>query len=345
MNILIPTYKSLNPFFSEIERFSEHSYTYGSLDSSIAGIDAILIHWPEQLFHFREPTSTGLQDLEKRLEDWSQAGLPIYHVVHNEQPHEGSSVQFSQLYRLVFSYSDVFVHFGNYSKQVYQQKYTQATHVVIPHPLYRNSFPKISKRAAREQLGIPEDVFVVIAPGKIRNKREANFLLSAFKSLKVKNKLLLVPRMYRIQFDYEFPGKYLLKKIFDYQGRIEYFLNRTYSSQYRFSYEFLSEQELSRYCAAADLFFIPRINTLNSGNVFLGLTFDKIVVGPAIGNIEEHLSACDFPVFKSYQKGSIRNAWLRALQLLERNLDFEKLTTLHEPKLVAQQWDSLFQLE
>lgn len=67
--------------------------------------------------------------------------------------------------------------------------------------------------------------------------------------------------------------------------------------------------------SAADLVFIPRIDILNSGNVFLGLTFNKIVVGPAVGNIEEQLKELDLPVFDPKKRKSVIVALNKGISL------------------------------
>ncbi len=62
------------------------------------------------------------------------------------------------------------------------------------------------------------------------------------------------------------------------------------------------------YLKAADLLFIPRFNTLNSGNVALGFTFGKVVIGPGYGVIGETLNKTENPVFDPADLNSVSEA-------------------------------------
>jgi hypothetical protein len=66
---------------------------------------------------------------------------------------------------------------------------------------------------------------------------------------------------------------------------------------YRFNYEFVSEDEAQTYLGAADVLFIPRGRVLNSGNVTLGMTFGRVVVGPDSWDVGQLLSSTGNPVF------------------------------------------------
>jgi glycosyltransferase involved in cell wall biosynthesis len=60
-------------------------------------------------------------------------------------------------------------------------------------------------------------------------------------------------------------------------------LNRFYYKLhplYRFNYSFVAEEDTQLYLNAADVLQIPRLHVLNSGNITLGMTFGKVVVGP-----------------------------------------------------------------
>ena len=72
----------------------------------------------------------------------------------------------------------------------------------------------------------------------------------------------------------------------------------------------IPDHEVDVYVKAADALFIPRYEALNSGNVFLGFTFGKPVIGPAIGNIGEVLTLTGNPTFDPRHVKSI--AWALA---------------------------------
>ncbi len=83
---------------------------------------------------------------------------------------------------------------------------------------------------------------------------------------------------------------------------------------------FLPEDEVQDYLNAADILIIPRINSLNSGNVALGLTFGKVIVGPDTGVIGETLRATGNPVFDPQNRKSLAVALLLARDLLTTKL-------------------------
>jgi glycosyltransferase involved in cell wall biosynthesis len=64
-----------------------------------------------------------------------------------------------------------------------------------------------------------------------------------------------------------------------------------------FNYSFVPEDETQVYLNAADVLFIPRLRVLNSGNVTLGMTFGRVVVGPDSWDVGELLKSTGNPVF------------------------------------------------
>jgi beta-1,4-mannosyltransferase len=89
----------------------------------------------------------------------------------------------------------------------------------------------------------------------------------------------------------------------------------------------ISPEEVQIYLKSADLLFIPRYNTLNSGNVALGFTFGKVVVGPDYGVIGETLKLTGNPVFDPYNLSSVSEAIRSGFEstqsdLAEKNLQY-----------------------
>jgi glycosyltransferase involved in cell wall biosynthesis len=89
----------------------------------------------------------------------------------------------------------------------------------------------------------------------------------------------------------------------------------------------ISPEEVQIYLKSADLLFIPRYNTLNSGNVALGFTFGKVVVGPDYGVIGETLKLTGNPVFDPYNLSSVSEAIRFGFEseqsdLAEKNLQY-----------------------
>ena len=168
---------------------------------------------------------------------------------------------------------------------------------MIYHPLYRSTFKLPEQNEARVKLGIDKEALVVVAPGNIRSYKERDMVLKAFKSLEIKNKVLICTNVH-LEIRHDFPGRNRLKQVVDVKEILKKsFKKKHQPPEFLFSYTFIPQEELELRLAAADIVLIPRINTLNSGNVFLGLSFNKKLVGPECGNIKEQLREQNLPTF------------------------------------------------
>ena len=341
--VLIPALKPENVFFDGIEKASTWQFHYGNLNTSVKGYAVVLIHWPEHLFNWQEPTEEQLNLLEQRLKIW-QNNTRIVYMMHNEKRHYGMTTNFETLYKLVYNYCHAIVHLGAFSCEKYKLKYPQKTQVVIPHPLYQAPFKNYDKTYARQKLGIKPNQQVVIIPGAVRSLKERDLVLKAFNKLKIKNKLLLAPHMYYKKVSCEFPGRYRIRKYIDIKRLLEYIHNKEYNKKYRFSYGFVPPEQLSLLMAATDVVFIPRINSLNSGIVFLGMTFNKVVVGPEIGNISEVLHQFNLPMYNPHNISSVTKALNKAFQMYKNTYTYpEETLQNYHPKNVAAKWDAFLQ--
>lgn len=343
MKIFTPAQKDANSFFDEITFHSELEYVYGTLGDDTTSYEIILIQWPEQIFDWKEPNDDQLTFLSQQIKKWKKHSKIIY-IVHNEKPHLGMTTQFQKLYDLIESSNDIALHFGTYSKKRLQKKYPNSKHSIIHHPLYKRSFPSYTKEEARKELGIDMRREVMIAPGKIRNLKERNLVLNAFANIKNSNRTLIVPSMFWKQSTLEFKGRQRLKSIFDVKTWIEKKMNGTYSPPtYMFHYGFMKANQLALSVAASDVVFLPRIHTLNSGNMYLGLTYKKINVGPETGNITEELKNFDFPTFQPENPESIQRAIERGFELSKRvDVLYESFhLEAYEPKNIALQLDQI----
>ncbi|MGJ5640604.1 hypothetical protein [Formosa sp. S-31] len=343
MKILIPTLKDKNPFFDEITHCSIHDYYYDENAVDISDYDLVLIHWPEQLFNWKEPTINQLLDLKQKLAYWKQK-IKIVYMVHNLQPHEGGSVMFTKLYNLIISNCDAMIHLGEFSKKKFEKIYPKRRHIVISHSLYKCSYKIEDKFEARKRLGFRKDSFIVIAPGRVRNLEERKLIIKSFKKLKVKHKQLIVPRMLWKKSDIEFKGRWRLRKIIDVKDLIERLYNFNWNRRCYFNYGFLEHSKLSELVSAADVVFIPRFNSLNSGVLFLGLTFGKVIVGPRTGNLTEILDKYEC---YSFNPNNL-NAVIEALNSAAKDCVFstKKLDSLLldelEPINLAKKMDNFF---
>lgn len=296
MKILLPFKKDQNPYLDELIIHSKHTYVYDNFRNYDTTFKIVNIHWPEALFEWYEPTSENLRELEENIKNWKKNSFIVY-TKHDEVRHKKMTPNFQRLFALIEENTDLYIHLGSYSKNLYEKKYPKAQHKIVNHPLYQNSFEPYKKPIARRLLKISQNAFVVTVPGKIRNRKERKLVLNSFKFLPEKDKVLIATNM-RKDSEIHFPGRIRLKKIFDIKKyRETQFIEKYQPPSYLFNYGQLARDEFALRISAADIIFVPRINIWNSGNVFLAYTFKKIVVGPATGNIEEHLINMGMPIF------------------------------------------------
>ena len=307
MKVFLPFKKELNPYLDEIDAYSNCEFIYGELNEYAPEYRIVNIHWPEAIFGWKEPSKEQLDELESTINVWKENSVLIY-TKHDYQRNKGTTTNFTKLFNLIEKHSDVWIHLGIYSKEKYQQKYPKARHEVIYHPLFEKSFKVFSKQRARELLGIDQNALVVIAPGNIRSFSERKMILNSFNALSIENKVLISTNM-RSELKRDFPGRVRLRKYFDVRDFfVNRFKKRHLPPRYIFTYKAISNEELSLKISAADIVMVPRKNIMNSGIVFLGLTFGKIVAGPDIGNIKEQLQELNFPIFNPNSISSVTRA-------------------------------------
>lgn len=342
MKVFLPFKKELNTYLDEIQRYSHCTFVYENYKNYTTAYDIVNIHWPEAIFDWFEPTKEQLSDLTKAITEWKKKSYIVY-TKHDVSRHKGMTPNFTKLFEIIEQNTDVFIHLGKYSKECYKKIYPNAKHEIVFHPLYENSFKIYTKTEARKKLNIAQDSVVIIAPGTIRNFAERNMILSAFNKLKVKNKVLIATNM-RSEIKYDFRGRVKLKKIFDLRKYVvKRFKEKHLPPKYCFTYNKLNSEDLSLRMSAADIVLIPRIEILNSGNLFLGLTFNKIVVGPATGNIEEQLNIFKLPVFDPNSISSVTEALKKGIVLNQVEYVIpDKNLSKFKPRNIAENMDRIF---
>ncbi len=335
--------KFANPFFNKVLEFSDFDFVYKKW-SSFNPEDGcvILFQWPERIFNWREPSDNLLDIFDERLKKWKTKTRIIYQV-HNIKRHFGMNERYRRLYEIVESNAEYMIHFGHYSKNEFENKYPDKNHWVINHPLYGDPFKFFPKEEARKKLGISMKKQIMISPGRVRSFEERELILDAFKFLKVKSKYLIVPQMKYRSSQLEFKGRHFLKKILDVREYQEQRWNRFNTHNHLISYDFHSFEDLSVKISASDFIFIPRLDILNSGIVYLALTFNKPFVGPKIGNITEVLKSFNLPGFNVNDKRSLKRAMNNSVLTGDKSFSYnETHLEPYQAKCVAKKWDNLF---
>ncbi|WP_269540988.1 hypothetical protein [Cerasicoccus fimbriatus] len=289
--------------------------------------DVVHLHFPEyvtfevQEAYQKELTDELLERVAERLKFWADHSRIVI-TRHVLLPHDSvNDPAWERMYELFYRYADVVVHFANASIEEFKERYrntdfyrdTPPTHAIIPHANYASLPNEISRKEARQKLGIPQDAQVMLVFGSIRNFEECDLILQAFQGAKTKNKLLLVSRWREKLADVSWIRlKYWIR---DWK-RLYYKLH----PQYNFNYDFVEEDDAQTFLNASDVLFIPRFKVLNSGNVTLGMTFGKVVVGPNSWDVGELLTETGNVTFDPENPATASAAVEKAFELTKTDL-------------------------
>jgi glycosyltransferase involved in cell wall biosynthesis len=243
--------------------------------------------------------SAGLiGETEKRLRFWAERSRLVV-TRHNHLPHDAvKDPMWEKMYEIFYRHVDGVAHFAGASVAEFRQRYRDTAyyrdraplHTVIAHQNYASLPNRLSRGEARARLRIDAKAKVMLVFGAIRNFEERDLILRTFRDLKVAGKVLLVSRWREKLAGVSWIRlKYWLRDL----ARLYYRLH----PRYHFNYGFVEEADTQIYLNAADVLFIPRLRVLNSGNITLGMTFGRVVVGPDSWDVGELLRETGNPVF------------------------------------------------
>ncbi len=296
--------------------FVQHGY--GWLYEDIH-TDIIHLHWPELLVKAKLADMSRVdllkdvhfEELINNLKLKKRRGAKIIVTVHNEMPHKGKNLHFQQLYRTVYKLADGVIHMGLASKEIIDKSYpadvSGKPFFIIPHGNYKIFDNILSKEECRERLSVKPEEQLLLSFGAIRSSEELDLGIRAFKKTPVKNGIFMMagslPYPYKSQLRHFTVRRKLYTNMFN--------------SRIRTVEKVIEPSDVQIYLNAADLLFIPRYNTLNSGNVALGFTFGKVVAGPGYGVIGEELKKNGNPVFDPYKIETVIEAITEGFELSE----------------------------
>lgn len=266
--------------------------------------DIVHVHWPQSMFEGggAKLTAADVACARRRLAELKASGVSVVYTRHNEIPHYCDNPHAAELCRLFERESDRVVHMGEFShRQMGADRGDRD--VIIPHHGF-DWYPVPEQTQARMSLGLVTADRVVAAVGVYRDNEERELVASAC-------------------LDSAIPGLKLLSaaifsEIRGYSGAdIDSFRRRLQDLYPRQPEGWITEEDMSRCLAAADVVFLQRVHTLNSGNLPLAFHFGKVVIGPDRGNVGEILRETGNPVFDPEDPADVVRALRRGFELAE----------------------------
>jgi hypothetical protein len=283
-----------------------------NFDLGAAVFDLVHLQWPEEFSGWNVPTDSRLAEISSRLTDWAQRTRLVL-TAHNLRPHrDGDAANYRKLYDAFYEHVHVVAHFTRNSLDAVTSEFpssANAKHVVTGY--YNLDVLMPAERdpgRARRDLGIPEDAFVVLIFGGIREWSEVELIKQGFDAASIAGKRLLMCGRY----DESGPAWR--------QRWRRWALSRWLRSRDAVVVPgFIPDAEVYRVADATDAVVIPRFRSMNSGLPALGVSFGKIIIAPRCGSYPELLEGTSHPIYQPGDATSLSRA-LESASRLDRAL-------------------------
>lgn len=337
--LIASSYNSPNTYVrSIVDELSKTDYITCDIKcfwESSSVYDIIHIQWLEELFNWNEVTLKDLKMLNKRLFFWKSKGAKIVITRHNEFPHRNLFLD-KDLYEVGFSNADAVVHLGKYSLEKLE---TKGTNVYIPHVNYFPLVDTVNTKSARIYLNLPKKGNLYLSFGVIRNDKEESQIIRAFQRIRTKEDYLLICNTLKFNKKPSYKHDFFKRMKYNIQ------LYKYKKAHVFFKRKRILNDELKYYFSAANVVISSRLNTINSGVIYMGFSFSKVVLGPDIGNIGPVLNQLGNPVFEPENVASIAKAMVTARKKVGtnvENMNYEYAKTECSPKVVAKKHRKLY---
>jgi len=274
--------------------------------------DLIFFQWPESILN-QDKTKPCLEQISDHIEKIKNNGVKICITVHNLHPHLDNPFV-SKVYDYLYSKADLFHHMGEFSRNLFENKYPNATHFIAPHPIYYDVEKLgISVDECKIKYDVNRKKITIISFGAFRNADERDMILNLNKMFS--NEICFwAPKLFSNAFTKKQSKNKVINKISTFVNYAKYSLQGI-----KMNRGIISDNDVLPMVNAADILLIQRQDILNSGNLPLGFSAKKIVVGPNIGNVGTILSNTGNPVFNPHDKDSLYDAISEAMKLFRRS--------------------------
>lgn len=344
MKVFVPHKKDRNVYFNEIIIFSKCDFTFGNFKDYNSSYEIVNIQFPEAIFDMVLPTKHQIEELETHLLLWKKHSKIVF-TLNDAKSHYDIENKYNDLFSLLQKHVSGVIHLGNYSLENYSQYFSRdCKHVVIFHPLYESLLVNYKSENIENKFTLDfQHKYVVSVIGAIRSMEEVRLIFKIFKHIPKKNKLLIVPNMFQFVEKPDYIP-YRFRKIYSYLAE-KIFCFPLKRNHYFFGYKFIEYEYMIDLVQKSSLIIIPRIKNLNSGNLFLGLTFDKPMIISKIGNLTEVATFFNLPVI-DLEKKNFKQEINKTLELINKDIYFDNeyidKKKKFSPKIIAAEYDTFF---
>lgn len=252
-----------------------HEY---SRERLLHGEYAILhLHWPEACLNVRRTglALSGFLEQAHLVEQVRRRGTRIVWTIHNLHTHEGLHPRLEPwLWRTFIRRIDALISPSRSGLEAARERFPRLRDVpsfLVPLGHFRDVYPNaLDRDIARDMLGIPAHSRVISFVGQIRPYKNVPALLRAFRGLDDPDARLLVagkPLWLQLARDIEAAA--------GGDARIRLHLRHT------------AGEDLQLFLNAADVVVLPFREVLNSASALLALSFDRPILVPRKGALEE----------------------------------------------------------
>jgi glycosyltransferase involved in cell wall biosynthesis len=309
--VLIPTNDS-GYVYSLAKSYHKLNYepTLGAMnfDLCVGSYDFVHFLWPEEFSSWRPPSNKALSDIKNKL-DWWRRRSPLIISVQNFYPHDyENDSTFKELYSIFYSSCSGIVHTSRASLELINKEFpiTTTKPNIVTKPFNYDYLLKdeVDRDSLRRDFGFGKADFVILVFGRLRKWEEVRLLQRAYAKAKIRQKRLLLVARFRPVHGYP-----LFQRILWWSWKR---ILRTPRKE-----GFIPDEDVYKYCEAADAIVIPRFNDLNTGLIGLGMTFGKMIVAPEHGAFPDYLEGTENLLYKSGDPKSMALA-LEKASVLDR---------------------------
>jgi beta-1,4-mannosyltransferase len=246
-------------------------------------------------------------------------GVRLVWTAHNLEPHELYHPVWGFLvYRMVARWSSAIIAHSQGARDMLEARYGRLPQcTVIPHGSYVGLYgPPRDRAASRAALGLPADGPVLLNIGTLRSYKNIEGLIDAFAALPqaTRGTLLIAGAAKSVAYAEELRIRAAAVPGVEVRA------------------EFIADEQLPSYLAAADLVVLPYRSLLTSGILLWALSYARPVVAPAFGPVHELVSEGQAGfLFMPGSDDSLRAALERALAYYDlQAMGQASLATMHK---------------